>query len=403
VPVPVRAPARSRSTRLGRPGAGLIIHAMGPWWIRAGGGDSIAAPARTSELTAAVSELAAGGEPRPIVVMASDVGQAAGAIEDLQRAAGQVLEISVLLTGSMVREAQRELASLQGALDRVPAPIFSKDTAGVYRACNRAFEEYLGLSRDEIIGATVYDVSSPELARVSDAADRALLADGGRQLYETKVRYADGSLRDVTFFKAAHRDEAGEVDGLSGVMLDITDRRRLEAELQQSETDALTGLQNRSTFMSRAGAEIERCASSQVRPSFLLLDLDSFKGINDRWGHATGDEALRSLAACFQRVLRSADAVARMDGEEFAVMLPETTPETAAHIAERIRQGVAELRLGSRPELRLTVSIGLSGTAQGQTADDVLKAADAALHEAKRTGRNRVVVAPEGSATAAQA
>jgi diguanylate cyclase len=376
---------------------------MGPWWIRAGGSERIASPARPSELSAAVAELAAGGEARPIILIAVEIAEAAAAIEDLQRAAGQVLEISVLLSAGVVREAQRELSTLQSALDKLPAPMFSKDTAGVYRACNRAFEDYLGLSRDEIIGATVYDVSPAELARVYDAADRALLAEGASQMYEAKVRYADGSLRDVTFFKAVHRDENGEIDGLSGVMLDITDRRRHEAELlQPAETDELTGLQNQRTFMSRAGAEIERCAASEAGPSFLLLDLDYFKAINDRWGHAAGDEALRSLAACFQSALRSGDALARMGGEKFAVMLPGTTPEAAAQIAERIRHGVAELRLEARPALRLTVSIGVSAR-RGQTADDVLKAADAALYEAKRTGRNRVVVAAEPASTGAQA
>lgn len=373
---------------------------MGPWWIRAGGGERIDSPARASELTAAIAELAAGAESRPIILMAADIAEAAAAIEDLQRAAGQVLEISVLLSAGVVREAQRELSSLQSALDDVPAPIFSKDAAGVYRACNRAFEEYLGLGRDEILGATVYDLSPAELARVYDAADRALLAEGGSQMYEAQVRYADGSLRDVTFLKAVHHDDAGDVDGLSGVMLDLTGRRRLDAELQMAETDALTGLQNRGTFMARAGSEIERCATSQARPSFLLLDLDSFKAINDRWGHATGDEALRALAACFQSVLRSGDALARMGGEEFAVMLPETSPDAAAQIAERIRERVAELRVESRPVLRLTVSIGVSATGQGQTAEDVLKAAETALSEAKRTGRNRVVVASEGTTAA---
>lgn len=371
---------------------------MGPWWIRAGGRDSVASPPSVSELSDAAAELAAGAQRRPIVLLAADLPQAAAAIGQLQDAAGQVLQISVMLPGDIVRESAGEMASLQNALDDVPAPIFSKDAAGVYRACNHAFEEYLGLGRDEIIGATVYDVSSPELARVYDAADRALMAEGGHQIYEAQVRYADGSLHDVTFFKSVLRNEAGEVDGLSGVMLDITERRRLEAELlQRAETDALTGLQNRSTFMSRAELEIERSAISSSHPSFLLLDLDYFKSINDRWGHAAGDEALCAVAACFQSALRSGDALARMGGEEFAVMLPNTSLAEAGLIAERIRESVAELSVESRPTLHLTVSVGVSGWASAQTAEDVLRAADAALYEAKRTGRNRVVVSAAAS------
>jgi diguanylate cyclase (GGDEF)-like protein/PAS domain S-box-containing protein len=367
---------------------------MGPWWIRAGGAGSVASPAAVSELADALTELAAGAERRPIVLMAADLHEAAAALEQLQQAAGQVLQISVLMPGGSVRGSEAELSSLQTALDNIPAPIFSKDAAGVYRACNHAFEEYLGLGRDEIIGATVYDVAPPDLARVYDAADRALLAEGGRQIYEAQVRYADGTIHDVTFFKAVYQNDAGEIEGLSGVMLDVTDHRRLEAELLQlAETDELTGLQNRRTFMSRASMEIERSASSETHPSFLLLDLDYFKSINDRWGHATGDEALCTVAACFQSALRSGDALARMGGEEFAVMLPGTSIHVAAQIAERIRQSVAELRIESKPQLRLTVSVGVSGWASAQTAEDVLQGADAALYEAKRTGRNRVVVA----------
>jgi diguanylate cyclase (GGDEF)-like protein/PAS domain S-box-containing protein len=374
---------------------------MGPWWIRAGGRDIVASPSPVSELGDAVTQLAAGAQPRPIVLLAADLAQAASAIEQLQQAAGQVLQISALLPGEVVRESESEMVSLRRALDDVPAPIFSKDASGVFRACNQAFEDYLGLGRDEIIGATVHDVSPLELARVYDAADRALMAEGGQQIYDAQVRYADGTIHDVTFFKAVLRNQAGEIDGLSGVMVDLTSRRRLEAELvEHAETDELTGLQNRATFVSRASLEIERSASSESHPSFLLLDLDGFKAINDRWGPATGDEALCAVAACFQSALRSADALARTGGGEFAVMLPSTSPDGAAMIAERIRQSVADLRVESKPALRLTVSVGVSGWASAQTADDVLQAAAAALQEAKRTGRNRVVVAPETAAAA---
>jgi diguanylate cyclase (GGDEF)-like protein/PAS domain S-box-containing protein len=353
-----------------------------------------------TELADAVADLAAGAERGTVVLMAADVAQAAVAIEQLQEAAGQVLPISVVLPAGHVREAQAEMASLQNALDNIPAPIFSKDAAGVYRACNHAFEQYLGLGRDEIIGATVYDVAPPDLAGVYAAADRALLEEGGSQIYDAQVRYADGSVHDVTFFKAVYRDEAGEVAGLSGVMLDITDRRRMEAELLQlAETDALTGLQNRRTFMSRVTLELERSAGSDSHAAFLLLDLDHFKSINDRWGHAAGDEALCAVAACFQSALRSADTLARMGGEEFAVMLPGTSVEEAAQIAERIRQNVADLRVENKPALRLTVSVGVSAWGPAKTAEDVLSAADSALYEAKRTGRNRVVVAPAATGT----
>ncbi|HOU37234.1 MAG TPA: PAS domain-containing protein, partial [Candidatus Omnitrophota bacterium] len=103
----------------------------------------------------------------------------------------------------------------------IPNPVFFKDEKGVYSGCNSAFLEYLGLSRNEVIGHTVYEVSSPELADVHARADRELLARGGRQQYEMKVKYADGSYHDIIHNKAAFKKPDGTVGGIVGVMIDI--------------------------------------------------------------------------------------------------------------------------------------------------------------------------------------
>ncbi len=110
---------------------------------------------------------------------------------------------------------------LQGIIDAIPNPVFFKDEKGVYSGCNSAFLEYLGLSRNEVIGHTVYEVSSPELADVHARADRELLARGGRQQYEMKVKYADGSYHDIIHNKAAFKKPDGTVGGIVGVMIDI--------------------------------------------------------------------------------------------------------------------------------------------------------------------------------------
>jgi PAS domain S-box-containing protein len=125
--------------------------------------------------------------------------------------------------------------ALETLLDAIPSPIFFKDAAGVYRGCNRAFEQYLGRDRSEILGRTVDDIAPPELAAVYRRADEALLREPGVQVYETSIRCADGRELEVVFHKATFADAQGRVAGLIGTYLDITDRKRAERALRQSE------------------------------------------------------------------------------------------------------------------------------------------------------------------------
>ncbi|HEY5763054.1 MAG TPA: EAL domain-containing protein [Rhodocyclaceae bacterium] len=117
--------------------------------------------------------------------------------------------------------------------DAIPCPIFWKDGDGRYGGCNRAFEDYIGIARGTLIGKTVYDIAPPDLARLYEEADRKLLGSGGTQVYEAQVQYADDSRHDVVFYKAIFTREAGAKGGLVGVMLDVTDQKRLDRELRQ--------------------------------------------------------------------------------------------------------------------------------------------------------------------------
>jgi PAS domain S-box-containing protein len=124
---------------------------------------------------------------------------------------------------------------LQIIIDSIPAPLFFKNAKGVYELCNSAFEDYHGLSRDEIIGKTVYDVAPHELAENYNNMDHELLENGGVQIYESRVRFCDRSLREVIFNKTCVYGQDGKVIGFIGVMLDISERKKAEAELLKSE------------------------------------------------------------------------------------------------------------------------------------------------------------------------
>ncbi|MCA1074536.1 diguanylate cyclase [Clostridium bowmanii] len=122
---------------------------------------------------------------------------------------------------------------LQTLIDTIPNPIFYKDHNGVYTHCNIAFTEYLGLKREDIIGHTVYDISSKEFAAVYHKADMDLMKSKGEQVYETKVKYADGSIHDILFTKAANVSKSGLVKGLAGNMVDITIRKSMENKINK--------------------------------------------------------------------------------------------------------------------------------------------------------------------------
>jgi PAS domain S-box-containing protein len=127
-----------------------------------------------------------------------------------------------------------QLRFLQTLIDTIPSPIFYKDAGGRYLGCNGAFEKFIGLKRDEIEGKTVYGVAPKALADKYREMDLALLKKGGVQRYESKVRYADGGLRDILFSKAAFKNARGEAAGLVGVMLDVTDLKNAAAEKEQA-------------------------------------------------------------------------------------------------------------------------------------------------------------------------
>ncbi|TJZ73813.1 sensor domain-containing diguanylate cyclase [Chitiniphilus eburneus] len=177
---------------------------------------------------------------------------------------------------------------------------------------------------------------------------------------------------------------------------DITERKRLEGELKRrATTDGLSGLTNRAYFMEVANQELAR-ASRYKRPlALLMLDIDHFKRINDSYGHDVGDMAIKAVAKVLGGALRDVDIVARMGGEEFTALLPETSPELAQAAAERVRTQIEAHRivLGDGTVVQFTGSIGISALRpEDQLIDDLLKRADVALYHAKHHGRNQAVV-----------
>jgi diguanylate cyclase (GGDEF)-like protein len=171
--------------------------------------------------------------------------------------------------------------------------------------------------------------------------------------------------------------------------------RQADELLRRLSTDALTGLLNRRAFLERLEQENDRSRRYPRALSVLLLDVDGLKGINDRGGHAAGDAALRAIGDAIRRGLRATDTGCRFGGDEFAVMAPEADAPASRVLAERIRSLAEDMALPGG--LRATVSLGVASVASGGgwTPPGILERADRALYEAKRTGRNRVVLDQE--------
>lgn len=169
---------------------------------------------------------------------------------------------------------------------------------------------------------------------------------------------------------------------------------RLHVALQKVEldaaTDALTGQGNRRALDELLKQQAAFYVASGKSFSILMLDIDFFKSINDGFGHMTGDDVLRAFAQRVRACLRPRDVCARFGGEEFVVVLPQTTLEEAREVAERLRLGVAECPLLDTPRVQVTVSIGVATLAAGQTVAELLATADAAVYVAKKGGRNQV-------------
>lgn len=167
-----------------------------------------------------------------------------------------------------------------------------------------------------------------------------------------------------------------------------------------SLTDALTGLWNRRQFDLRLREEVARAARYRSPLSLLIVDVDRFKSVNDRWGHVHGDRVLRAIATAVRESFRRTDVVCRYGGEEIAIIAPNTDLEEARIFAERARERVAAMAIppgqgGDANACRVTISIGLAGVPAGGNPDAsrLTRAADAALYTAKMDGRNRCHVA----------
>ena len=192
-------------------------------------------------------------------------------------------------------------------------------------------------------------------------------------------------------------DARHAADALAGRAVIALDNARLHRMVErQALVDGLTGLANRRHLDQELSSNLARAARAGSSLALILADLDDFKAVNDQHGHACGDAVLREFAALMHEVVREGDTAGRWGGEEFALVLPDADAEGAAHVAERLREALADKTILS-PEgvpLRVTASVGVAAYPDVRDRAELVEAADEALYRAKRAGKNQVVVAP---------
>lgn len=288
--------------------------------------------------------------------------------------------------------------------------VFMLDLSGNVTSWNANASRILGYDAAEILGRDHCCLFTGEAGE--GESRRALRAASERGRYVNQVWLAR---KDQTGFRASVTIEpvravGGEIVGFAEVIRDVAahgedgaqDRRSATSErrirqleaansgLQQlADTDELTGIANRRAFAVLARREIARATKYQRPLSILFLDIDRFKSINDRFGHAAGDRALKMVAEKMERQMREGDVIARLGGDEFVMLLPQTQAAEAAKVAERICRAVMSAvtdELGAT--FTTTVSVGVGQWVPNETIDHLLARADAALYAIKSAGNS---------------
>lgn len=299
--------------------------------------------------------------------------------------------------------SRRSERLLRSVLDTAQDAFVAVDGYGVVLEWNRRAESMFGWRRDEAMGRNLRDLFVPERRGVKDPWADVRAADMVAATTEVTAVRADGSdfPTEVTLW---HTGEGPDLRW-NAFIRDITERHRLQHELRSlAFTDALTGLANRAQFQSRLDDALSGRPSTAGPTAVLFFDVDDFKTINDSLGHAAGDRLLTVFAERVRQSIRPTDLVARMSGDEFAVLLPEVSSlGEAVAVAERIGARLREpLQLDGVTTVA-SVSIGIASTSTGRAlgGEDLLRDADAAMYHAKRSGKNRAAVYDPGLQAAA--
>lgn len=291
-------------------------------------------------------------------------------------------------TEASLRESEERYRRLFEASPAVQVIIDPND--GRILDANGAALAFYGYSEPQMLQKHLTDITAQSAGELQSGIESIL--DYHDNYFIMQHRLSNQEIRDVEVYATPIVWQGQEV--LQSIVIDVTERARLEAELKQlASTDELTGAFNRRKFLEIARKEWQRSRRFNHPLSLIMMDIDHFKSINDTYGHAVGDEALKALVTAVEEGLRDQDELGRLGGEEFGILLIETDAVDAQAVAERLRRTLESMHVVTKGhDIQFTVSCGVTGISIYE--EDLSKAlirADQALYRAKRRGRNRVI------------
>lgn len=296
---------------------------------------------------------------------------------------------------SLIDHAERSERRLIDAMESLPNGFVLYDKDDRLVICNQRYRDLYAKSADLMVkGASFSEIIRKGVERgqyvEAMGQEEEWIAERIR-VHNNPGDPIEQKLPDEKWLRIQERRTSE--GGLVGFRIDISQLKQQEQKLEQlAWTDCLTGALNRRRFMELADKELGRANRHAEKVSFLLLDADHFKQVNDRYGHAAGDAVLTELVERFTKVLRSHDLIGRIGGEEFCVLLPEIGADGVTKAAERLRGAVADLPFSFEGQLiHVTISIGAATLTLGEDLPAMIKRTDTALYQAKNTGRDRVV------------
>lgn len=335
---------------------------------------------------------------RPLAQVASALKAEADGVATVLLTHGSTEETNDLITAfdRMRHQVHSRQKRLETILDNAAEGIITFDSSGLIERFNKAAERLFGYNEDEIVGKNIELLILPDVGEKRKGYAQHFIRTKMQQLIgqegEVTGRHKDGST-----FAMALKISRIALDGnelYTGLVADISERKAMVEHLKNmAEHDGLTGLYNRTYFQQELERVVERARRSQSSSSAVLyVDLDNFKYVNDTLGHAAGDQLLIEVAGILHKRSRKSDLIARFGGDEFTVLLYDTTPELALSAAESFRKKLANYNFRHEGEqVDIGCSIGVAAIGPDTTsAEEALSHADVACHLAKRNGRNQV-------------
>ena len=313
-------------------------------------------------------------------------------IEALQQKIGELehAEAERKRAEEALRQSDERLKGILSSLHETMIVVFDREGNHVSVWGTLELDKRYGIRSTEFVGRSLMDIFPLQDAKERLTRIQHIFETGESWRDEYLLHFPGGDFwHDISF--SPIRGPSGEVSAVVGFIRDITERKRAEEELAyMASHDALTGMPNRMLFNDRVTLALAYAQRNQQKLAVILLDLDYLKDVNDTLGHSVGDKLLRAVGERLTGLLRKSDTVARMGGDEFMLVLPETArAEDAAKIASKILEAIRRPFAFDGHEIHITTSIGIAMYPDdGEDADALMRDADMAMYRAKAKGRD---------------